>query len=101
MNLEVKHFEMLIDVINKLLEQTYYVLSRIKYYDDLKDEVDNNIKSIIYPMLCDISKQTGLTISMLRNKWWWNYYDLYYKQITPNTPPDKFWSECSDDDDEK
>ena len=97
MNIEVEHFEMLIDTLNYALRQLYYIFDHIKYYDDLIDEVDNNIKSIIYPKLCKISKQNGLSIQMLKYRW----FDSYIKHITPNTSSNKFWSECSDDDDEK
>ena len=81
MNLEVKHFEMLIDTLNYALRQLYYIFDHIKYYDDLIDEVDENIYTFIYPMLCEVSKQTGLSIQMLIYRW----FDSYMKQITPNT----------------
>ena len=98
MNIEVKHFEMLIDTLNNVLSQLYYVLSRIKYYDELTDEVNNYIQTSIYPMLCDISKQTGLSIEMLRNRGFYKYYNTNIKQITPNTLSDKFWSDWDGDD---
>ena len=101
MSIEAKHFEMLIDTLNYALRQLYYILSKINdYYDDLENEVFYNIKTIIYPMLCDVSKETGISFQMVRNKWWWNYYDLYYKQITPNSNPHKCWSGDSDSDDD-
>ena len=97
MNLEVKHFEMLIDTLNYALRQLYYIFDHIKYYDDLIDNIEEKIETIIFPKLCKISKQTGLSIQMLKYRW----FDSYMKQITPNTLSDKFWSECSDADDEK
>ena len=100
MNLEVEHFEKLIDVLNNVFNILYCTITRIKYYEDLIEEIDKNIETIIYPMLCDISKQTGISFQMVRNKWWWNYYDLYYKQITPNSNPHKCWSGDSDSDDD-
>ena len=98
MNLEVKHFEMLIDTLNYALRQLYYILSKINdYYDDLIDEVDENIATVIFPKLCKISKQTGLSIQMLKYRW--SDFFTYMKQITPNTSSDKFCSDWSDNDD--
>ena len=88
MSIEVKHFDMLIDVINKLLEQTYYILSRIKYYDDLENEVEGDIDTIIYPMLCEVSKQTGISFPMVINKGFYKFFRTDTKQITPNTITD-------------
>ena len=98
MNLEVKHFDMLIDTLNNVLNILYCTITRLKHYEDLIEEIDKNIETIIYPMLCDISKQTGLTIEMLRNKGFYKYYNTDIKQITPNTLSDKFWSDWDGDD---
>ena len=98
MNLEVEHFEKLIDVLNNVFNILYCTITRIKHYEDLIEEIDKNIETIIYPMLCDISKETGLTIEMLRSRCSYRWYYTNIKQITPNSNPNKYWSEDSDSD---
>ena len=97
MNIEVKHFEMLIDTLNYALRQLYYIFDHIKYYDDLIDNIEEKIETIIFPKLCKVSKQTGLSIQMLKYRW--SDFFTYMKQITPNTSSDKFCSDWSDNDD--